>query len=312
MPPARVAVYGEIGIDNLISIPQPLDYERDAIVTADEYMIGGYGCNIAVLLALWDVPVRLSGYAIGDDHYGAMILDMLARYPALDRSFIETRPGLSTAFCRVIVDPSGSRTIMAFNLHERCADPSPLTPAFLDGATHIVLDSLSQRGAFLPAAELAHNAGLVVVNSDINTLDCPILPHVDVICNSAGLLRNKDNVTDAPAFARQLHQKYGASVITTDGPRPIHAIAPDGHEFWVTPPRIPAEHILDTTGAGDALKSGVTYGLVKGWPLEQCVRYGAAAGALIIQAVGSVTREPSVHEVEGLMQRTVIHERSPQ
>ncbi len=306
MPPAKVVVYGEIGIDNLISIPQPLDYERDAIVTADEYMIGGYGCNIAILLALWGVPVRLSGYAIGDDPYGAMILDMLARYPALDRSFIETRPAIKTAFCRVIVDPSGSRAIMAFNLHERCADPAPLTPELLKGVTHIVLDSLSQRGAFLPAAEIAHRTGLVVINSDINTLACPLLPYVDVICNSAGLLRNKDGITDAPAFARQLHQKHGAAVITTDGPRPIHAIASDGHEFWVTPPRIPAAHIIDTTGAGDALKSGVTYGLVQGWPLEKCVRYGAAAGALIIQAVGAVAREPSFAEVSQLSENTEI------
>jgi ribokinase len=308
MPSAKVVVYGEIGIDNLISIPQPLDYERDAIVTADEYMIGGYGCNIAILLALWGVPVRLSGYAIGDDPYGAMILAMLSRYPALDRSFIETRPAIKTAFCRVIVDPSGSRAIMAFNLHERCADPSPLSPELLDGATHIVLDSLSQRGAFLPAAEIAHRAGLTVINSDINTLACPLLPFVDVICNSAGLLRNKDGVTDAPAFARQLHQKHGAAVITTDGPRPIQAIASDGHEFWVTPPRIPAAQIIDTTGAGDALKSGVTYGLVRGWPLEQCVRYGAAAGALIIQSVGAVAREPSTEEVLQLVQSTEVRD----
>ncbi len=306
MRAARVVVYGEIGIDNLISIPQPLDYERDAIVTADEYMIGGYGCNIAILLALWGVPVRLSGYAIGDDPYGAMILDILSRYPALDRSFIETRPAIKTAFCRVIVDPSGSRCIMAFNLHERCADPTPLTPEFLEGATHIVLDSLSQRGAFLPVAETAHRAGLAVINSDINTLDCPLIPFVDLICNSAGLLRNKDAITDAPAFARQLHQKNGAAVITTDGPRAIHIIAPDGSESWVIPPRIPAARIIDTTGAGDALKSGVTYGLVQGWPLDKCVRYGAAAGALIIQAVGAVAREPSLEEVLQLSENTEV------
>jgi len=308
MPDAKVAVYGEIGIDNLISIPQPLDYERDAIVTADEYMIGGYGCNIAVLLALWGIPARLSGYALGDDHYGHMILDMLARYPELDRSFIEIRPGIKTAFCRIIVDPSGDRTIMAFNLHERCKDPSPLTHDFLDGASHIVLDSLSQRGAFLPAAETAHKAGLIVINSDINTLDCPLIPYVDVICNSAGLLRNKDGVSDTAAFARQLHQKHGAAVITTDGPRAIHAIDSDGSEFWITPPRIPAEKIVDTTGAGDALKSGVTYGFTRGWPLKQCVRYGAAAGALIIQAVGSITREPSVEEVKAMMQETEVRD----
>lgn len=302
----RVIVYGEIGVDNLISVPHPLSCEKDAFVTGDEYLIGGYACNVSVLLALWDIPVRISGYALGDDENGHRILKLLAKYPLIDTSHVEMCVGCNTAFCRIIVPPNGDRYIMVYHLHERCSDPAPLTSELIGSATHIVFDSLAQRDAFLPAPEFAKNAGLYVISSDINQLDCPIIPYIDAICNSSALLKTRDGVTDPRAFARQLHQENGAIVVTTSGPDAIHAIDHDGSELWVRPPRVSAERVVDTTGAGDSLKAGLTFGILNGWPLEKSVAYGAATGALIIQAVGAVTREPEVNEIIALMDQVHI------
>lgn len=302
----KVVVYGEIGIDNLISVPHPLNTEKDAFVTSDQYLLGGYACNAAVLLALWDIPVRISGYALGDDENGRRILNLLAKYPLIDTAYIRAHGDFATSFCRIIVTPNGDRYIMVYNLPERCNDPTPLTREMIGSASHIVFDSLAQRDAFLPAPKLAKEEGLFTIGSDLNTLDCPIIPFMDAICNSATMLRRRDGVSDPVAYARRLHQMNGAVVVTTSGPRAVHAIDSDGSEFWVTPPQVADELVVDTTGAGDSLKAGVTYGLVNGWPLERCVRFGAAAGALIIQAVGAVTREPSVAEITSLMEQTTL------
>jgi len=302
----RAVVYGEIGIDNLISVPHPLDCERDAFVSRDEYLIGGYACNVSVLLALWGIPVRIAGYGIGDDENGRRILGLLGQYPLIDTSQIEVRKDKDTAFCRIIVPPNGDRYIMVYNLPERSSDPTPLTETMIGSAAHIVFDSLAQREAFLPAVKTAREAGLFAISSDINRLDCPIIPYIDAVCNSSAMLRSRDGVASPRAYACALHEKNGAIVVTTNGPNAIHVIDRDGGAFWVTPPRIAPEKIIDTTGAGDSLKAGLAYGLISGWPLERSVAFGAAAGALIIQAVGAVTREPSVQEITALMKQTRV------
>jgi sugar/nucleoside kinase (ribokinase family) len=45
--------------------------------------------------------------------------------------------------------------------------------------------------------------------------------------------------------------------------------------------------IVDSTGCGDAYCAGFIVGLSLGWDLEQAGRLGSAAGALVIQGLGS-------------------------
>jgi sugar/nucleoside kinase (ribokinase family) len=53
--------------------------------------------------------------------------------------------------------------------------------------------------------------------------------------------------------------------------------------------RIPAYKVpvVDSTGCGDAYCAGFIAGLSMGWDLEQAGRLGSAAGALVIQGLGS-------------------------
>jgi sugar/nucleoside kinase (ribokinase family) len=306
MKNCQVVVYGEIAIDNIIKVPHPVDREKDTMVIEEEYLIGGYASNVSSLLALWETPVRIAGYELGDDALGNLMLKLLGKYPLIDVSHVEIKRGIETALCRIIVPPNGDRYIMAFNFIDRCAHPTPLTKEILGDATHIVFDSLARREAFLPALKLAHASGLCIIGSDVNSLDNQVVPYANVICNSAGLLKNKDGITDPLPFIRKLHQENNATVITTNGPRAVHVIDNHGEEFWVHPLVIADELIVDTTGAGDSLKAGVAYGLVRGWPLEKAVRFGVVVSSFIIQAFGAITREPKVDEVMALIDQVRV------
>ncbi len=290
-------VYGEIAIDNIINVPHAVDREIDTFVIEDQYMIGGLASNVAVLLSLWQIPVGLSGYALGDDQYGQLMMQLLSKYPMLDLNHVTIKKGANSAFCRIIVPPNGDRYILAFNLKERVKDPTTLTKEMLGEASHFVLDCLAREESFFPAMKLAHRLGLCIIGSDINSLDSPVIPYAHVICNSAGLLRKLNSDDDALPYSRRLYKANGAIVITTDGPHAVHVIGADGEEFWVHPPVIEEKFVVDTTGAGDSLKAGVTYGLVQGWPLERAVSFGVVVSGLIIQAVGAISREPKVEEV---------------
>lgn len=63
------------------------------------------------------------------------------------------------------------------------------------------------------------------------------------------------------------------------------AMAKRGSEIAIAP----ALHVpcVDTTGCGDHFNAGFLYGLIREWPLQQCVEFGCYMGACIIQSVGA-------------------------
>jgi ribokinase len=62
---------------------------------------------------------------------------------------------------------------------------------------------------------------------------------------------------------------------------------------------VPAKKVkaVDTTAAGDAFIGGLAVALVKGFPLEEAVRYATCAGTLAVTKFGAQTSLPSAEEV---------------
>jgi adenosine kinase len=58
--------------------------------------------------------------------------------------------------------------------------------------------------------------------------------------------------------------------------------------------------IVDATGAGDAFKAGLLYGLYAGLDLPHAVCMAVAAGVLKVGRLGAVTHPPTVAEVNTL------------
>jgi sugar/nucleoside kinase (ribokinase family) len=72
--------------------------------------------------------------------------------------------------------------------------------------------------------------------------------------------------------------------------------------------RIPAfkANVVDSTGCGDAYCAGFIAGLAQGWDLEKAGRLGAAAGALVIQGLGSDAGIVSLEETVKFMESAPI------
>ena len=49
--------------------------------------------------------------------------------------------------------------------------------------------------------------------------------------------------------------------------------------------------------AGDAFRAGFAVGLVHGWPLQHCMQFAAAAGALAVSRKGALPSLPSFDDV---------------
>jgi sugar/nucleoside kinase (ribokinase family) len=290
---ADVFVYGEIGVDNAIRVSALPAPEVAVFPTSDTYHIGGAAANTAVALAAWGVPVHLAGNAIGDDALGRQLREWLSAYPALDFSLLETAEH-PTPFCRILVLPSGERAILVFGYPQ--TRKRLLNAGLLEGVRYLALDlyGASER---LDAARQARAAGAQTVVGDVIWPDHPVLTLTDIATNSAAYIRQEFPGRDVIAHARALQAVSNGVIITTDGDDPVHVLDRAGHESWMRPPQVP---VVDATGAGDAFKAGLLYGLHHGWELPRCVAWGVAAGALKVGRLGAGSQPAGVDEVEAL------------
>jgi sugar/nucleoside kinase (ribokinase family) len=66
---------------------------------------------------------------------------------------------------------------------------------------------------------------------------------------------------------------------------------------------VPAFRIdpVDTTGAGDSFDAGFLHAWLRGMPLLDSLRWGAACGSLSTRGLGGTGRQADVAEVERLV-----------
>jgi sugar/nucleoside kinase (ribokinase family) len=289
-----VFCYGELGVDNIIRLPHLPTPELAAFSTDDSYHIGGAAANTAVWLARWGVLVRLAGNGIGRDDYGKRLWGWLSQHPALDLRYIEQREDTVTPFCRIMVTPDAERTILVYWYPQ--TPKTPLTADMLGGARYLALD-LYGGDERVAAAQVARRAGAQTVVSDVVWPDHPALPLADIAVNSATYTSETFPGVDVLQHTRELQAISRGVIVVTDGPRPVRVLDRDGAVFSVQPPQVEA---VDATGAGDAFRAGLIYGLLQGWSLSESAVWATAAGALKVQRVGAASDPPSREEVASL------------
>ncbi len=120
-----------------------------------------------------------------------------------------------------------------------------------------------------------------------------LLPYVDFFLpneHESLSITGADDLEAAAACLRGLAAttviKRGAEgVLVVSGSATIAAPA-----FRITP--------VDTTGAGDSFNAGFLFQVLQGAPLDQCIRWGNACGALSTQALGGTEGFPNLSEVQ--------------
>lgn len=290
----EVLCYGEIGIDNIIQadgLPSP---ENAIFPTSDSYHGGGAAANTAVWLAALGVSVKLSGNVIGHDPYGELILERLRKHAQIDLNLVEQRHGVTTPFTRAIVTPDGERSFLIFWYPQ--APKVQLTKDMLQGIKYLALD-LYGGPERLESARLAFESGASTAIGDVIWPDHPALPFTSIATNSGAYIRQSFPNVDIRQHARALQSISKGIVITTDGPQTVHALDAQGYGFTVQPPAVTA---MDATGAGDAFRAGLLYGLLRGFDLPRSVCWGVAAGCLKVRHLGAATTLPAFDELEAL------------
>ena len=294
MDTSEVLCYGEIGIDNIIQTDDLPSPENAVFPTSDSYHGGGAAANTAVWLANLGVRVKLTGNAIGHDLYGELVLEGLRQHPKIDLSLVEQQEGVTTPFTRALVTPDGERSFLIFWYPQ--APKIQLTKEILEGVRYLALD-LYGGPERLAIARLAFHAGVSTAIGDVIWPDHPALPVTSIATNSGPYIRQHFPGVDVRQHAHRLQSISKGMVITTDGPNTVHALDAQGNGWTIQPPETTT---IDATGAGDAFRAGLLYGLLHGFDLPRSLCWGVATGSLKVRSLGAATTLPDFQEIEAL------------
>ena len=275
---------------------------------------GGPGLNMAVDLRLLGAtfPVGMLG-AVGDDEHGAFVRAECARL-GIDTAGLRTAAGAATAFTDAMVERDGGRR--TFFHHEGAnalfdaatADVETSEARILHAGAPGVHPRMDRRSADggngwssllrrAQAAGLHTNLELVSLGPErMADVALPCLPHVDsIVINEleAGALTGiaaavpaVDGPVDWPAMeamAQRLIEWGVARLAVVHFPAGSVAAGPGRRTWRQGSVRVPREEVRSTTGAGDAFAAGVILGLHEGWPVERCLRLGAASAAACVR-----------------------------
>jgi sugar/nucleoside kinase (ribokinase family) len=114
----------------------------------------------------------------------------------------------------------------------------------------------------------------------------PLLPEIDYMLPNDDEAAELTGTTDPLGQVRTLLSCGAGNVIVTRGAAGAVAGSRAGDTFW----RIGAysdKAVIDPSGAGDAFASGIVTGILRGWEMDQTLRYAAALGASATRAVGT-------------------------
>ena len=276
---------------------------------------GGSALNLAVDLCRLGAtfPVALLG-TVADDENGAYILDACAT-AGIDVSRVRTEPGAVTASTDVMVERVGGRrtffTYMGTNALLRVSahdlETSQARVLHVGNlGVHPHMDDRTADGGngWSALLEAAQSSGMWT-NMELASFEAallvelagPCLPHLDsIVINEleAGALTGVDapapdaaGQVDWPAMeamALGLIERGVSALAVVHFPAGSVAANAHGRVWRQGSVRVALADVRSTNGAGDAFAAGVVLGVHEGWPVEACLRLGAATAAACIRS----------------------------
>jgi sugar/nucleoside kinase (ribokinase family) len=293
--------------DILVSPVSRSVFDRDGMETGAVVLCpGGDALNVSINLAKLGLEARIAG-CVGGDAFGDFILGEAVRHG------VDTSGVLTNAKCTgtsvVLIEEGGERHFVYHYGGNALFSATSVTGALLEGCRCLSINSLFS----LPALEgpglddleellvRAKRRGILTV---MDVTGAPsrekwpvlarLLPQLDYFLPSESEAASLSNQNNAADMARLFLDAGCGCVVIKCGGR--GAYADDGKEAFFTD-AFPVNQ-ADATGAGDAFVSGFIYGLSRGAPLETCVRYGCAEGALCVTGIGAITATPNKETLE--------------
>lgn len=295
-----VVGFGTNAVDFLIRVPHYPQFNSK--VELSDYIQAAGGEVATTMAGLSRLGLR-SAYVgrLGTDIAGDIGIASL-RDDGVDLTYTERVDGAQTQIAFIVIDErNGERTVI-WKRDERLWYSEAEAPVEAVQSAKVLHLTPHDARASLRLARAARDAGAVVSIDIDNIFDGveDLLSNVDMIVASADFPARLTGIENRDASLVELHSRFGAALVgVTLGDRGSQLLC--NGEFIVTPGFDVPGGCKDTTGAGDAFRVGLIYGLVTGLSIEESARIANAVAALKCRAVGARTALPRPDELRLLL-----------
>lgn len=296
-----VAGFGTNAVDYLIRVNGYPEFNSKSELLDYDTLPGGEVASTLVGLQRLGLSTAYAG-SFGDDSAGRIGLRSL-NIQGVDTAEARVVPGAKTQVGFIIVDQAtGERTVMWKRdpkLAYRVID-APLDLARSAKILHMTPHDTDAAIAMAAAAREAR----VIVSLDIdNVFDGvdQLLKLTDIMIASSELLERITGIHDKLSALTEIHARYGCKLVgVTLGSGGSYLLC-NGIFIDTDACSVPGG-CVDTTGAGDAFRSGLLYGLVAGMETNAAARCANAVAALKCRALGARQGLPNLAELQALLQ----------
>ena len=300
-----VLVAGEINVDLVLQgyseFPVP---GKEVLVDDFAMVLGSASAIMAMGLARLGTPVGFAG-RVGEDLWGRFCLDEMAGR-GIELSRVIRGGGLKTGITVSITSPR-DRALVTYLGAITALTAEDVPDAALAGMAHLHVSSFFFQDGLRPGLPdlfaRARRAGLTT------SLDTGFDPSEKWDSGLQAVLRESDlffpNEVELRAIAGCDDPAEGLRRMENGRTRVVAKLGRDGAmtlegDRVLHVPAFPVETI-DTTGAGDSFNAGFLQRWLAGAPLPECLRLGAACGALSTLGLGGTARQPTLAEAEALI-----------
>lgn len=294
--------FGTNAVDYLIRVP--VYPEFNSKIELNQYTVAPGGEIASSMAGLARLGMRCA-YAgrFGDDDAGEIGRRSLAD-EGIDLSFAETIGGARTQVAFIIVDEqTGERTVI-WKRDERLhysSDEAPIEIATRCRVLHITPHDVP---AAIHMATAARSAGAIVSADIDNIFDGleELLTLVDICITSADLPERLVGIGDQRASLAEISTRFGCGVTGLTLGESGSIIYSQG-EFNESPAFPVPGGCRDTTGAGDAFRTGFIFGLLNEYSIEKSSECGNAVASLKCRGIGARKTLPTQNELTEMLSR---------
>ncbi len=298
MPQSDVYVYGMTVLSTIHLLkgkfPAPDAYQE---IQETFVMPGGEAANCAIVLANLGVQVSLDGCYLGGETEKPLLQYLNERN--IDCSQMTCEPGFE-GWRDIVFCDGEHRTVFGWfvgNLFGGRRLWTIPSEASIRACKCVALDPFFGEQSVLAAGLCQKH------HRDYVTIDChwdsPIAQHARAVICSREFLDREYPQSDHEQLLDQYRETCQGLVIFTFGSREIRYSSPSlGHRSSYAPFKI---KVVDTLAAGDTFRAGVVYGVLKGMPDDETVRFAAACAAVACTRFPSVRQPPEMSEIMELM-----------
>lgn len=294
--------FGTNAVDYLIRVPEYPKFSFKIELETYTQLAGGEIASTMTGLKRLGMKTAYVG-RFGTDSAGDFGLQTL-RDEGVNIEFAEQIEGAQTQIAFILIDVrNGERTVI-WKRDEKLSYSPDEVPLQLMKKTKIFHATPHDALACAKLAREAKANGAIISIDIDNIFDgvLEMIPLVDVFMSSAEFPEKLLGISNHKEGLKEIKRRFGCAVVgMTLGEKGSLVLFED--RFIETSGFAVPGGCKDTTGAGDAFRVGLLYGILKGESIEETMRTANAAAALKCRQVGARTSLPNENELKDLLSR---------